>query len=359
MPWADYNASLEAINLVVRARNFLVFQGDVESLASTSPKDLTAMVEAMCGSGELKPRYEELRDARDRALTQHKLAEQRRKGAAAERKQVREQADEARRFEELGQLRDRLAASHVLFQCFHYDRDLHEQEHALERLAGDEAALAGQRDAVLAALKTAKQDAARVQNQQAAVQKSMRMEKAKLDKRQPEYLAVQQGRTHADRARKQAAAALQRAHEAHAAHTANAARGAAELAAAQDKAAAQQAVGDAAAITLKVRHGLGSVRGVLVFKKNIRLSLSFSGGPAGGVRQAAARGQGQDGRGAAAARRHRRLAAVGARRSRQGVRGVSGLRFAFFSQRRFFTCSARRRWRRCRINWRGQPPTGI
>lgn len=35
----QYNEALEAENILIKARNFLVFQGDVEAIASQSPKD--------------------------------------------------------------------------------------------------------------------------------------------------------------------------------------------------------------------------------------------------------------------------------------------------------------------------------
>jgi structural maintenance of chromosome 1 len=47
--YADYNECLEKENILVRARNFLVFQGDVEAIASQSPKDLTKLIEQISG----------------------------------------------------------------------------------------------------------------------------------------------------------------------------------------------------------------------------------------------------------------------------------------------------------------------
>ena len=41
---ANYNKALEDISILVSVRNFLVFQGDIESLSRKSPKELTAMV---------------------------------------------------------------------------------------------------------------------------------------------------------------------------------------------------------------------------------------------------------------------------------------------------------------------------
>jgi cation diffusion facilitator CzcD-associated flavoprotein CzcO len=55
--WA-YNERLKEFGILVKARNFLVFQGDIESVASKSPKDLTALIEQVSGSEELKKDYE-------------------------------------------------------------------------------------------------------------------------------------------------------------------------------------------------------------------------------------------------------------------------------------------------------------
>lgn len=50
----QYNEALEAENILIKARNFLVFQGDVEAIASQSPKDLTRLIEQISGSLEHK-----------------------------------------------------------------------------------------------------------------------------------------------------------------------------------------------------------------------------------------------------------------------------------------------------------------
>jgi chromosome segregation ATPase len=47
--FAKYVAVLEKQNILVKARNFLVFQGDVEAVASQSPKDLTRLIEQISG----------------------------------------------------------------------------------------------------------------------------------------------------------------------------------------------------------------------------------------------------------------------------------------------------------------------
>lgn len=52
--WESYEKRLRSIGVLVKARNFLVFQGDVESIASKSPKELTQLFEQISGSDETR-----------------------------------------------------------------------------------------------------------------------------------------------------------------------------------------------------------------------------------------------------------------------------------------------------------------
>ena len=47
--WTIYNQTLEHHNILVKAKNFLVFQGDVEQIASQSSKDLAKLVDNISG----------------------------------------------------------------------------------------------------------------------------------------------------------------------------------------------------------------------------------------------------------------------------------------------------------------------
>ncbi|KAI7954108.1 hypothetical protein MJO28_006655 [Puccinia striiformis f. sp. tritici] len=51
----DYLATLESHNILVKAKNFLVFQGDVEASASQNPKSLSKLINQISGSLELSP----------------------------------------------------------------------------------------------------------------------------------------------------------------------------------------------------------------------------------------------------------------------------------------------------------------
>ncbi len=47
--YARYAEVLQEQNILIKARNFLVFQGDVEAIASQSPRDLTRLIEQISG----------------------------------------------------------------------------------------------------------------------------------------------------------------------------------------------------------------------------------------------------------------------------------------------------------------------
>jgi len=96
--WDAYDAQLKAYGILVKARNFLVFQGDIESVASMSPAGLTEMFEHVSGSGALKAAYEEAEAKKAAAEAAAAAAFSKKRATAAERKARKDQKDEAEKF---------------------------------------------------------------------------------------------------------------------------------------------------------------------------------------------------------------------------------------------------------------------
>ncbi len=92
-----YDERLQRCGVLIKARNCLVFQGDVESVASKTPRELTALLEAVSGSGALRADYESAAAAKAAAEAATAVAFAKRKGAAAQKKQKKEQKEEAER----------------------------------------------------------------------------------------------------------------------------------------------------------------------------------------------------------------------------------------------------------------------
>ncbi|KAJ5197879.1 Structural maintenance of chromosomes protein 1 [Penicillium cinerascens] len=118
----QYNEALEAENILIRARNFLVFQGDVEAIASQSPKDLTRLIEQISGSLDHKADYEKLKAEAEEAAEQQTVQLNRRRGINSEVKQYQEQKREAENFAKKAEERDQAIITHILWKLFHFQR---------------------------------------------------------------------------------------------------------------------------------------------------------------------------------------------------------------------------------------------
>lgn len=113
--YSAYNAALVSHNILVKAKNFLVFQGDVEAVASQSPKELTRLIEQISGSLELSPEYEKAKEAQERATENATFNFTKRRGITGEIRQYKEQKNEVDRYEKLCQQKVRfeiIAAFH-------------------------------------------------------------------------------------------------------------------------------------------------------------------------------------------------------------------------------------------------------
>ncbi|BCS22352.1 cohesin subunit SMC1 [Aspergillus puulaauensis] len=118
----QYNEALEAENILIRARNFLVFQGDVEAIASQSPKDLTRLIEQISGSLEYKAEYERLKAEAEESAEQQTVQLNRRRAINSELKQYQEQKREAENYARKAEERDQAVITHILWKLFHFQR---------------------------------------------------------------------------------------------------------------------------------------------------------------------------------------------------------------------------------------------
>lgn len=128
----QYNDALEAENILIKARNFLVFQGDVEQIASQSPKDLTKLIELVSGSLEYKAEYERLQEEAEQAAENQNYNLHRRRGINSEIKQYQEQKKEAEAFQAKQDERDNAIVQHILWKLYHFQRVMDESTASIE-----------------------------------------------------------------------------------------------------------------------------------------------------------------------------------------------------------------------------------
>ncbi|KAK8506157.1 hypothetical protein V6N13_002797 [Hibiscus sabdariffa] len=188
--WDEYNGKLRSLGILVKARNFLVFQGDVESIASKNPKELTGLLEQISGSEELKRDYETLEEQKARAEEKSALIYQRKRTIVMERKQKKEQKEEAEKHFRLQDELKSLKKEHYLWQ-------LHTIEKDIDKISDDLVSEKKNREDVIHEVEHFEAEAFKKKKEQAKYQKEIaQCEKRisersiRLDKCQPELMKL-------------------------------------------------------------------------------------------------------------------------------------------------------------------------
>ena len=129
----QYNEALEAENILIKARNFLVFQGDVEAIASQSPKDLTRLIEQISGSVEYKTEYERLKVEKEKADEEQQYRLQQRRGINGEIRQFQQQKEELDKYENMSEERDQAVVTQTLWRLFHLQRTIEDSTAEIQK----------------------------------------------------------------------------------------------------------------------------------------------------------------------------------------------------------------------------------
>ncbi|XP_009766461.1 structural maintenance of chromosomes protein 1 [Nicotiana tabacum] len=190
--WDEYNAKLKSLDILVKARNFLVFQGDVESVASKNPRELTNLLEQISGSEEFKRRYEELEEEKARAEEKKALAYQKKKTVNMERKQKKEQKEEAEKHLRLQEQLKSLKQEYFLWQLFNIEKDVtkaNEELDAEEAVVKEIVEKLGEYES---ASSSQKKELSGYMKEIAMYERKITDRKNKLDKNQPEVVKLKE-----------------------------------------------------------------------------------------------------------------------------------------------------------------------
>lgn len=116
--YEKYEQTLQSIGVLVKARNFLVFQGDVEAVASKSPQDLTKLLEQMSGSNQYIHEYDDLLKRKNEAEENIIFSMQKKKMYSTQCKEVKNQKDEAEYYLNKQEELNDLKTEQVLWKIF-------------------------------------------------------------------------------------------------------------------------------------------------------------------------------------------------------------------------------------------------
>ncbi|CAA6666449.1 unnamed protein product [Spirodela intermedia] len=190
--WDEYNAKLKSLGILVKARNFLVFQGDVESIASKNPKELTALIEQISGSDELKRDYEDLEEQKARAEEKSALIYQKKKTVVMERKQKKAQKEEAEKHLRLQEQLKNLKKEHFLWQLLTIDHDMRKINSELDVDKENHEVIMKDQEASDNAVNVKKKEQAGYFKEMTLCEKRIAKKKIELDKKQPEALKLKE-----------------------------------------------------------------------------------------------------------------------------------------------------------------------
>ncbi|KDN52242.1 hypothetical protein K437DRAFT_221032 [Tilletiaria anomala UBC 951] len=189
--YAQYNSKLEQYNILVKAKNFLVFQGDVEAVASQNSKDLSKLVDRISGSLDLQDEYDQAKAAMEKAVDNSTFNFNKRRGINSELKQFKEQKTEAERYEQLLDEKDAHVLQQILWKLYHLQQNMTTQLETIGEVSEKLDELREAHGVEEHGVISAKKDVAKVQKDMIKQEKAMKRAETELADKQPELDAVE------------------------------------------------------------------------------------------------------------------------------------------------------------------------
>ncbi|XP_062941053.1 structural maintenance of chromosomes protein 1B-like [Cynocephalus volans] len=191
-----YTAELEKIGIIAKARNCLVFQGTVESIAMKKPKERTQFFEEISGSGELIREYEEKKRKLQKAEEDAQFNFNKKKNLAAECKQAKLEKEEAERYQSL---REELKLNKIqlhLFQLYHNEKKIRFLNSELERVNKDLSVRKQSLSHHANIIKAKKKERGMLTRQLQQTEKEVKSLEALLIQKRPQYIKAKENTSH-------------------------------------------------------------------------------------------------------------------------------------------------------------------
>merc|ERR550539_178551 len=217
----DYLSELEQIGINAKAKNFLVFQGAVESIAMKNPKERTALFEEISGSGALKENYDKFKTEMLAAEEETQHTYQKKKAIGAERKEAKLEKEEAEKYQKL---QDDMAERQVelqLFRLFHNEKAISEMKEKIDAKNREHDKVDEKKVRAEDSLKDAKKTAGKKNRELDKVTQDIRDKEAEVSKKKPAYIKAKEKTSHMVKKVENAKKSLKQAQKAEEAHKAD------------------------------------------------------------------------------------------------------------------------------------------
>lgn len=165
---------LEKLGINAKAKNFLVFQGAVESIAMKNAKELTALFEEISGSGLLKEEYNRLKQEMQNAEEETQFTYQKKKGIAAERKEAKAEKQEADRYARLKQEVAEKQVQYQLFRLYHFEKEIQRLTEEMQTKQEEVQLVEKKKEQADDVLKDKKKEAGKISRELAKIEQDIR-----------------------------------------------------------------------------------------------------------------------------------------------------------------------------------------
>merc|ERR1719189_1847621 len=217
----DYLSELEKIGINAKAKNFLVFQGAVESIAMKNPKERTALFEEISGSGALSEEYEKNKAEMISAEEETQHTYQKKKAIGAERKEAKLEKEEAEKYQKL---KDDMADRQVelqLFRLFYNERNIADYRDQIDAKQKEHDKIDKKKEKAEETMKEVKKVAGKKGREFDRVSQEIREKEADIQKKRPAFIKAKEKTAHMQKKVDNAKKSLKQAEKAEAAHKAD------------------------------------------------------------------------------------------------------------------------------------------
>ncbi|RWS29829.1 structural maintenance of chromosomes protein 1A-like protein 2 [Leptotrombidium deliense] len=195
----DYASKLETLGINVKAKNFLVYQGAVESIAMKNPREITTLFEEISHSNDYKEDYvnKKVRMDRDEEALHHMYVKK--KGIAAERKEAVGEINEAKKYQQLKDDLNKFQIELQLFKLYHIQKDIDDLNKDLSKRRDELNKHVKKKESNEDEIKTKKQNHNKLMKQLANIDKQIREVELNLNKKRPAYIKAKENASHTEK----------------------------------------------------------------------------------------------------------------------------------------------------------------
>lgn len=188
--YETYEGILSKIGVLVKVKNFLVFQGDIESIASKSPVELTKLLEHICGSDLLISEYDNLKKLKEEAEEATIFTMQKKKMFISQCREVKIQKDEAELFQKQQAALESARSDIIMWQIWRLQSNLNEHMVAAENYKNQILKYSNEEEDANGKISTTKKSIAKISNSQSSLEKDILRQQKEKEKVQSKIASI-------------------------------------------------------------------------------------------------------------------------------------------------------------------------